>query len=449
MPDNNRQCCNNFVKCILTLIFATGKKDKLKLQSRKSSLSGEILIPASKSHTIRAVAIASMAEGRSVLRNPLESADARAAFRAAIEFGAKVKTEENAWIIDGTGGNINRVASFIDVANSGTTLRIFSALASLASHAITFDGDASIRKRPMTPLLDALRSLGVKTKTLNDRCPFTVSGPLQGGFTKVNGISSQFVTALLFAAPLANADTEIRVENLHEKPYVEITLDWLRSQQIQFEQNGLEWFKIKGNQHYSAFNRQIPADFSSATFAACAAAITKSEILIKGLDFNDHQGDKKVFEYLQQMGVMLKHENKGVRIIPNSLRSIEIDMNDTPDALPALAVVGCFASGETRLFNVEQARFKECDRISAITLELKRMGAEIKEIKDGVIIRQSELHGAPLHGYGDHRMVMALSIAGMAASGETTVDTAESVSITYPGFINDFINLGAKFKRIN
>lgn len=417
--------------------------------SKKSKLKGEILIPASKSHTIRAVAIAAMAEGRSVLRNPLDSADARAAIRAAAEFGARITEREGNWIINGVAGNISKVASFVDVANSGTTLRIFSALAALHDNDITFDGDKSIRKRPMTPLLSALRNLGVRIKSFEDRCPLTIKGPIKGGTTIVDGISSQFLTALLISTPLVTADTEIIVENLHEKPYVEITLDWLRSQNIQFEQKGLDWFKIKGNQEYHGFDKQIPADFSSATFAACAAAITKSEVLIKGLDFQDHQGDKEVFNYLQKMGAGLAHNNEGVQIYGGDLHGIEIDMNATPDALPAMAVVGCFAEGTTKLLNVGQARLKECDRISAVTNELTKMGAKIEELGDGLIIHKSELKGTKLHGYDDHRMVMSLSIAGMASSGETIVDTAEAVSVTYPSFLNDMRAIGAKLRKDN
>lgn len=419
----------------------------MKFISTKSALNGEILIPASKSHTIRAVAVATMAEGRSILRNPLESADARSAFRAAIEFGALVQVDGNNWVIDGVGKDISPVASFIDVANSGTTLRIYTALAALASHYIYFDGDKSIRKRPMTPLLSSLRNLGAITNTPGDKCPFGISGPIRGGKTHVNGISSQFVTALLFAAPLANGDTEIIVDDLHERPYVEITLDWLRSQNIQFKSEGLDHFYIKGKQKYTPFDRQIPADFSSATFALCAAAITGSEVLIKGLDFNDHQGDKAVFDYLKQMGVGIEHTSDGVKVSRGELQGIDIDMNATPDALPALAVVGCFAKGTTRLLNVEQARLKECDRIKAATVELTKMGAKITELKDGLIIEQSQLKGSRVHGYDDHRMVMALTVAGMAASGETIVDTAESVKITYPSFFNDFQQLGAKLRK--
>ncbi len=421
----------------------------MKIVTQKSKLSGEILIPASKSHTIRAVAVAAMAEGCSILHNPLDSADARSAFRAAKEFGARIKVHDSTWAIDGIGGKINKAASFIDIANSGTSLRIFSALASLASQDITFDGDSSIRQRLMTPLISALRSLGAQIRTLNNKCPFTVRGPIKGGKAIVDGISSQFVTALLFAAPLAENDTEIEVKNLHEKSYVEITLDWLKKQNIVFEQKGLEWFKIKGKQKYKAFDMQIPADFSSATFALCAAAITRSEVLIKGLDFSDHQGDKKVFEYLQKMGMELHYEKGGVRVIGKELNGIEIDMNDTPDALPALAVVGCFAKGKTRLYNVEQARLKECDRIGAINKELRRMGAKIEEFKDGLSIENSKLSGQKVHGYHDHRMVMALSIAGMASEGKTIVDTAESVNVTYPSFFDDFTLLGAKMDKIN
>jgi 3-phosphoshikimate 1-carboxyvinyltransferase len=390
-----------------------------------------------------------MADGRSVLRNPLKSADTYSAVRAAQEFGAKVKEEETKWIIDGVGGRISPAACFIDVANSGTTLRIFTALAALAGHRIGFDGDNSVRKRPMASLLYALRNLGAIVEPQNDKCPFTITGPIHGGAATVDGMSSQFLSALLFTTPLINGDTEIVVENLHEKPYVEITLDWLRSQNIRFEQNGMDWFRMKGNQQYKAFDRQIPADFSSATFALCSAAITKSEVLIKGLDFNDHQGDKMVFEHLRNMGVWMKTEKNGLRVRGEELTGIEIDMNATPDALPAMAVVGCFAKGKTKLLNVAQARLKECDRISAIATELKKMGGKVQELKDGLIIEQSDLHGAAVHGYEDHRIVMALAIAGLAVEGETIVDTSESIKITYPSFVEDMRQIGARLEKLN
>ncbi len=413
-----------------------------------SRLQGEIFVPASKSHTIRAVAMAAMAHGTSVLSNPLISDDAQSAISAAREMGATVEMGNN-WIIRGIGGVPGRNCSHIDTGNSGTSLRIFTALCGLGSHPISFDGDNSIRQRPMMPLLSALENLGVRViESTSGKCPFTISGPLLGGKTRVNGISSQFLTALLIACPLAPEDTEIAVDNLNERPYVEITLDWLRKLGIRFEQKGLDWFRIYGGQKYTGFERSIPADFSSATFPLCAAAITGSKVLIAGLDFNDHQGDKAVFTYFENMGIRMKHTPQGVVVSGGPMHGIDIDMNATPDALPAMAVAACFASGTTRLLNVPQARLKECDRIAASALELRKMGANVEELEDGIVIHQSHLTGCEVHGYEDHRMVMALSIAGMAARGVTTVDTAESASVTYPSFLADMQRLGGNLELV-
>ncbi len=416
----------------------------MKINSKKSMLSGSIAIPGSKSHSIRAIAIATMAEGKSILRGILDSADTRSAMVAAKAFGASVIQKGPDLIIEGVGGKTLPGDIFIDVGNSGTTLRIFTALASVYNQKVTFDGDKSIRQRPMSSLLNALRMLGVEVKSDNDKCPFSVYGPLKGGKTKVNGISSQFLTAMLFAAPLCKGDITIEVENLHEQSYVSITLDWLNKQNIKYQNKGLDYFSIPGGQKYSAIDTYIPADFSSATFVLCAAAITRSEIKITGLDFSDHQGDKKVFQYLSEMGVQIKQTEDGVVVKGGILKGIDIDMNDTPDALPAMAVVGCFAEGTTRLLNVKQARLKECDRISAMATELNKMGGSVSELSDGLVIKQACLTGTDVHGYDDHRMVMALAIAGMGAKGNTIIDTAESINITYPSFISDMVTIGAK-----
>jgi 3-phosphoshikimate 1-carboxyvinyltransferase len=171
-------------------------------------------------------------------------------------------------------------------------------------------------------------------------------------------------------------------------------------------------------------------------------------VLIRGLDFTDHQGDKEVFAFFERMGVQLKKEPGGMRVTGGMLKGLDIDMNNTPDALPAMAVAACFAEGTTRLVNVPQARLKECDRIAASATELRKMGARIEELEDGLVIHQSRLTGCEVHGYDDHRMVMALSIAGMAAEGTTTVDTAESAGVTYPGFISDMKKLGARIELV-
>jgi 3-phosphoshikimate 1-carboxyvinyltransferase len=421
-------------------------KLRLKINSKKSVLSGVIEIPGSKSHTIRAIAIATMAEGRSVLRGILDSADTRSAIIAAKAFGAVVIQGGSDLIIDGIGSTPLSEGIHIDVGNSGTTLRIFTALAALFNQEVTFNGDKSIRQRPMTPLLNALRKLGVAVKSENDKCPFIICGPLKGGKATVNGISSQFLTAMLFASPLASEDIEIEVEDLHEQSYVSITLDWLNKQGIRYTNKGLDYFSIPGKQKYKPFDLRIAADFSSATFALCGAAITQSEIEISGLDFSDHQGDKKVFGYLRDMGMEIEEVGDVIRVKGGRLKGIDIDMNDTPDALPALAVVGCYAEGTTRLLNVEQARLKECDRISAIATELNKMGGKLQELPDGLVIKQSVLSGTEVHGYDDHRMVMSLAIAALGAEGITTIDTAESIHVTYPSFIKDMVAIGAQIR---
>lgn len=418
----------------------------MKLFAEKSTLSGEINIPGSKSHTIRAIAIATMANGKSVLNEALDSADTRSALDAAKAFGAKVTTDGNTIEIEGIGGKSLPDNVSIDVGNSGTTLRIFSAIAALFNKSVIFDGDHSIRQRIMTPLFNALRDLGAKIESNSEKCPFTISGPIKGGKTIVDGISSQFLTALLFSAPLAGEETEIEVENLHERPYVNITLDWLDKQGISYQNKGLDWFKVSGGQKYNAFNDRIAADFSTATFAVCAAAITKSVILIKGLDFNDHQGDKAVFEFLEKMGMEISHKSNGVLIKGGNLNGINIDLNNTPDALPAIAATACFAKGTTRLLNVKQARLKECDRIAAMNCELTKMGGNIEELADGLVIHESILKGTTLHGYHDHRMVMALGLAGLGAHGITEIDTADAIGVTYPGFVEDYMALGAQFR---
>jgi 3-phosphoshikimate 1-carboxyvinyltransferase len=439
--------CNSILH-VLSSSTLNFKINPVKIKSSRSVLSGEISIPASKSHTIRAVAFAAVANGVSALRNPLMSDDAKSSILGAREMGAEVETGKD-WIIKGIGGAPGDKCRNIHVGNSGTSLRILTGLCSLGNHPVTFDGDKSIRQRPMLPLLTALSKLGATVVHSSDgKCPFTIRGPLMGGITSVNGVSSQFLTALLIACPLAPNDSEITVDNLNEKPYVEITLDWLRKMKIRFEQEGYEWFRIFGGQQYHAFDQSIPADFSSATFPLCAAAITGSEVLIKGLDFSDHQGDKVVFEYFAKMGMQIRHTGEGVWVKSTGLQGIDIDMNATPDALPAMAVAGCFASGTTRLLNVPQARIKECDRIAAMATELSKMGASIEELEDGLVIHQSKLTGTNVHGYDDHRLVMSLSIAGLASEGETIVDTAESAKVTFPTFTEDMERLGARFNLL-
>jgi 3-phosphoshikimate 1-carboxyvinyltransferase len=419
----------------------------LKVQ-KTSKLQGCVEIPASKSHTIRALILATLAKGSSEILNPLTSADATACRKACEAFGAKIQMETGRWVVEGTGGLLQTPEDVVNVENSGTTLFLVTGMACHGRQYAVFTGDHQTRRRSAGSLLEALRNLGAEAfSTRGNGCaPLVVRGPLKGGRTEVAGKTSQYLSSLLLSTPLAEKDSEIRPIDLQEKPYVGMTLWWLNKQKILHEREGLEYFKIKGGQAYQAFQQRIPGDFSSAAFPLCAAAITESDVLLKGLDIEDSQGDKKVISYLQEMSVCIQVLEDGIRVRGGTLKGAELDLNDTPDALPIMSVVGCFAQGTTRLRNVAHARIKETDRITTMCRELSKLGAQVEELPDGLVIHESPLQGCLVDGHGDHRVVMSLAIAGLKAEGMTEIMTAEAVSVTYPDFVDSLKALGANMQ---
>ncbi|MHB1001971.1 MAG: 3-phosphoshikimate 1-carboxyvinyltransferase [Armatimonadota bacterium] len=409
------------------------------LISRRSSLTGLVRIPASKSHTIRAVALGSLASGSSRVINPLGSSDTESAVQAYQSFGAKISTVGNTYAIEGLSGIPGVPDDVINVGNSGTSMYIAMGTAALTRSWTVFTGDAQIRNRPAEPLLKALVDLGAEGfSTRGDgRPPLAVRGPLKGGSTTLDGsMTSQYLTSLLINCPFAHGDSEIFVQNLVEIPYVEMTLKWLDDAGIRYERDGFERFFIPGNQSCRPFEKAIPGDFSSATFFLCAAAITGAQIEVYGLDLNDTQGDKGVIDILRQMGVVIEPAySGGFTVKGGQLTGGEFDLSSMPDALPALAATACYAEGTTRLVNVAQARLKETDRIRVMREELTKMGALIRELPDGLEIVGCQLQAATLRGHGDHRVVMALAIAGLGCDDWTQIDTAESIDVTFPNFI--------------
>ncbi|HOL89458.1 MAG TPA: 3-phosphoshikimate 1-carboxyvinyltransferase [Anaerohalosphaeraceae bacterium] len=422
----------------------------MKLQVHPSGLSGIVSIPGSKSHTTRAVAIASLASGKSRIRSPLVSGDTLSAVSCYQTLGAQIDaSNEKEWIIKGTAGKILNEHCSIDVGNSGTTLRLAMGSASLASPkaAIAMTGDEQIQARPIGGLLQSLKDLGADGKCIkNNGCaPVEIRGTLKGGQTSIECFTSQFLSSLLLACPLAEKDSQINVLLLNEPDYARMTLDWLDRQGIRYENNGMKQFFIPGRQKYTSFDAPIPADFSSATFFLCAGALVGRDITLTGLDFTDSQPDKAVVDYLKQMGAHIEYSSEGVTISKSPLKGIDIDMNRTPDALPAMAVTAAFAEGTTRFLNVPQARKKETDRIACMAAELKKLGADVEELPDGLIVHGGKsLHSAHLDGRGDHRIVMALSLAGMVLDGCTVIDTAEAMNVTFPTYVSLMQSLGAR-----
>lgn len=418
---------------------------------QKSRLHGDVTIPGSKSHTIRAVAIASLAPGVSRIEAPLDSGDARSSVRAFTALGAKIDCQPDVWTVQGTGGEPRTPDDVVDVGNSGTTVNIAMGSAALVRKGfIVFTGDHQIRRRPSGALLAALNDLGAWAEsTRGNGCPpIVIRGRLKGGTTTIECQSSQYLTSLLINCPLADGDSVIKVPTLEEKPYVEMTLDWLARQGITLERDGMKEFRIPGRQNYKAFSRRIPADFSSATFFLCAGALGDNDVVVHGLDFNDTQGDKAVIDYLRQMGARVEVVPEGIRVRPGKLTGCYIDLNATPDALPMMAVLACFAAGKTTLGNVANARIKETDRITTMREELTKLGAKVTELPDGLVIEQSDLRATEVDGHDDHRIAMALAIAGCSIPGQTVVRTAQSATITFPTFTDCMKGIGANIQCV-
>ncbi len=427
----------------------------MKAAISSSRLVGNIVVPGSKSHTVRALIIATLAGGQSVIRNPLPSDDCKSARRAALQFGSKCEIFPDRWVVQGPENGLQVPDDVIDVGNSGTTLYFMAAVASLLPDAVVFTGDASIRRRPSEPLLQALRQLGVKaftTRSDSQAAPFVVRGPMRAGTTTVSGLTSQWTSALLIAAPMCEGKTRIELPEPREMPYIEMTIDWMRKcgVSVSYDEENFTWYEVEGGQSYQAFDRTIPSDWSSVGYPMVAALTDGSEVVIENLNFNDKQGDIKIVDHLIEMGADITKDTKAGTLTVKGgkqLQGKKVDMLLTPDALPIMAVVGCIANGTTVLHNVSGARQKETDRVKTMSEALNAMGADIVYDDNTMTIRGGRpLYGARLESSDDHRVAMALTVAGMFANGDTAISRAECASVTFPGFYEKFQKLGASIQ---
>jgi 3-phosphoshikimate 1-carboxyvinyltransferase len=352
----------------------------------------------------------------------------------------------------GTGGKLKTPDDVIHCGNSGIILRFFTALAGCCDGYTVLTGDESLRHiRPMQPLLDAMGQLGataISTKS-DGHAPIIVKGRLRGGRGELDGADSQFVSALLIAAALADAPTELAVHDPGEKPWVGVTLDWMKRMGIEFENDDFASYLIRGRSKLAAFEYTVPLDWSAALYPLTAALVTSDSVVrVPGMDLNDTQGDKGVLDVLIKMGADISTDERG-NIVAKSSRLIgrEIDCNDFIDQLPLLAVIGAFAEGETKLTNAAVCREKECNRIAACVETLSAMGADIAETDDGLVVRKSRLRGRELSSYHDHRMVMAMSIAALNAKGQTRITDCSCVKKTFPQFQQAMQNIGAEVRK--
>lgn len=421
---------------------------------KKSHLFGEIEIPSSKSQTHRALLFGSLAKTKSIIRKPLDSSDTRAMVKACRYLGASIHHHSDHVEIQGIGGKVVGAQDIINANNSGIILRFISAVAALGSQSIVITGDHSIRhQRPIQTMLNSLNQLGAYAISTCDNgfAPIIVRGPLKPGRCVIaDGSDSQNVSSLLIAAAFIQGTVELEVNTPGEKPWVDLTLDWLKRLEISYENHHHKKYIIQGREAYDGFEYTVSGDWSSAAYPITAALITQSCLTIKNVDIEDIQGDKKIVDIFSNMGAQftIDSANRTFHVAPGKhFKGITVDINDCIDAITILAVAGCFAEGETCLMNAAVARQKECDRIRCIATELGKMGANIQETPDGLMIRKSALKGAQVSANGDHRMAMSLAVAAMGAKGSTDIHDTSNILKTYPNFIRDFITIGAKIEN--
>ena len=418
----------------------------MKCRVEKSEINGDIICPPNKSYTHRAIFIASLAMDKSIIKNILRSEDTNATIGACKNFGVEIDDVGNDVTV--TSANELKIKSdTIDAANSGTTIRIATAIASLADDKITLTGDSSLKKRPMQPLLDALESLGAQCSSSNGKPPISVKGRIKGGKVKIPGnMSSQFISALMITAPKLENGLVINIDGkLVSKPYIDATVTTMKKFGVDVEIKTPYKKYIIPEQNYKSTTLTIPSDFSSLALLLAAAVLLGEDLTIKASTGSMPQADEAIIDILETMGVVVTLNKNIIKIkSPKKLDGGKFDLSDSPDLVPAIAILALKSSKPIEIFNVEHVRYKETDRISIIARELSKLGIKVEEKKDGLILNNSDnLNSADLNSENDHRLFMAFSIAGMYV-GNCTVSDPESVKISYPNFISEMKRVGCK-----
>ena len=417
-----------------------------------SRVEGVVRAPPSKSYTHRALLAAGYGSGETVVRSPLRSADTRRTAAAVEAFGGTVADADgDAFRVEGFGGTPATPADVLDCGNSGTTTRLVAATGALCDGLAVLTGDASLRSRPHGPLLDAVTDLGGRAASTrrNGQAPLVVGAGLGGGRVEMPGdVSSQFVTALLMAGAVTDDGVTVDLTTeLKSAPYVDITLELLAEFGVDARETA-GGYAVDGGQSYAADEYAVPGDFSSISYLLAAGAVagTGDGVVVEGAR-PSAQGDTAIVEVVERMGAPVAWDREAgeLRVDRGDLAGVVVSVADTPDLLPTVAALGAVADGDTRIVDAEHVRYKETDRVSAIAEELERMGARVTETHDALTVHggDSDLHGAAVDGRGDHRIVMALAVAALAAEGETTIRGAEHVDVSFPGFFSTLGALGA------
>jgi len=427
---------------------------------QKGKINALIQAPPSKGITLRAFFIAALAEGESVLKNPLLAEDQLFALTALKKFGVDVEIKKDEVKIQGSAGALSLPKDTIYIENSGVSARFLASFSAVCPQKgkIIIDGNERMRQgRPIQDLLDALEGLGVKAKSIsgNGCLPIEIeANSFRGGKTKLKGdISSQYFSSILIAAPYAKEDTEIECEGeMSSKPYIDITKEMMKEFGVEMKNDNYRRFFVRAGQRYIARVYKIEGDYTNASYFFAMAAVCGGRIRVGNLKIDSVQGDKIFLEILEKMGCKVIKRKEEIEIIADgNLRGIKMDMNSYPDLVPTLSVVAAFSRGETEIKNIYHLRFKECDRIAALAKELKKLGVNVKEKRDGLLIKGDpdlkNLKGAEIECYKDHRIAMAFSVAGLKIP-HTIIKDEKCVGKSFVNFYEVFEKAGGKVKKL-
>jgi len=405
-----------------------------------SEVKGQIKAPSSKSMTQRAIAAALLADGQSTIFNPSYCDDSLAAMSIACGLGAKLDPKPGELVIEG--GRILRETK-LNCGESGLAIRMFSPIAALYHAEITMVGANSLKNRPMGMIEEALSQLGVKCTSTNGFLPLTIHGPIRGGHCEIDGsVSSQLLTGLLIALPLASRDSEIKVRNLKSKPYIDMTIQLLRSFGIMVECSDYELFRIKGKQKYISRKYSVESDWSGGAFLLVAGAIN-GNLNIQGLHSDSKQSDMAVLSALEKAGAMMKINGDQIDISKSKLKAFDFDATESPDLFPPLVSLASYCKGISEIKGVSRLVYKESDRAKTLQEEFGKMNIQIAIAGDIMKITGGQPKGARVESHDDHRIAMAAAVAALGAQGTVSIRDSQCVAKSYPGFFDDLRHLGA------
>ncbi|MCF8335671.1 MAG: 3-phosphoshikimate 1-carboxyvinyltransferase [Bacteroidales bacterium] len=408
-----------------------------------SYLKGKVRIPSSKSYMQRVLVASLLAEGTSTIKNPGKSEDELNMLRVIELLGVQSEEQDTGLSIR---GGFNPSVPWLNIGESGLGIRLIIPVIALSNKGITIEGQGSLKKRPMDTIEQVLSEAGVECKTSGGFLPVRVKGPLKGGNIKLDGsVSSQFLSGLLFALPLAENDSRVEVKHLKSKPYVDMTLEVLQKFGIQVLNHNYEIFEISGNQQYRSTEIEIEGDWSNAAFFFTGAAI-RGNLQISGLNPDSMQGDKKILEVIKACGVKVGWEKGSYTLHnPDELEPFEFDATDTPDLFPPLGVLAANCKGTSRIKGVHRLRYKESNRAEAIMQELSNMDIESSvEDDDMMHIKGNKPRGGAFDSHNDHRMAMAGAMIALASENPVEISNAQAVGKSFPTFFDTLRKLNVE-----